>query len=233
MSSWNDVFPVRNAIVGIVMVTTAWAAFAERPVHRLADGTPRISLERSIPMQFGDWRFDASMAPIAVSPVVQARIDKLYDQVLARTYVNGHGKRVMLSIAYGGDQRGETTQVHRPEYCYASQGFEVARSTQDSIDTRFGALQVQRLVAVQGARHEPITYWVTVGDRATLPGIRRKLAQLAYGLKGVIADGMVVRISSIDRNERDAYRLQDDFLVSLLASLEPDFRVRMVGSARA
>jgi EpsI family protein len=227
-----DAFPIRNAVVGVVMIVTAGVAFVIKPTHRLADTAPRVSLERSIPRQFGDWRVDGSMLPIAVSPVVQARIDKLYDQVLARTYVNGHGQRVMVSIAYGGDQRGETTQVHRPEYCYASQGFEVVQSMQESIKTGFGSLRVERLVAVQGPRHEPITYWITVGDRATLPGIGRKLAQLAYGLKGQIADGMVVRISSIDPDERAAYRLQDDFLMRLLTSLDPEFRVRMVGATR-
>ena len=49
-------------------------------------------------------------------------------------------------------------------------------------------LQVVRLMATAGQRREPITYWVTLGHSASIPGVSRKLAQLKYGLQGWIMD---------------------------------------------
>jgi EpsI family protein len=150
--------------------------------------------------------------------------------LLERSYINSRGQRVMLSIAYGGDQSGDGTQVHRPEFCYTAQGFQLTLNHVGELLTQYGTLPVRRLVAVQGRRNEPITYWVTVGDKATLPGVKRKLAQIAYGLTGKVPDGMLVRVSSIDNDEKSAHRLQDIFIQDLLAGLQPRDRVRLAGS---
>jgi EpsI family protein len=37
-------------------------------------------------------------------------------------YVNASGYRIMLSLAYGSDQRG-ALQAHKPEVRYPAQGF--------------------------------------------------------------------------------------------------------------
>ncbi len=223
--------PIRALVVGAAMLLAAGLAIAIKPTHKISDAGPRVELETMIPSQFGDWRIDPTVVPITVSPQVQARLDKIYDQTLSRSYINAAGQRIMLSIAYGGDQGGESTQVHRPEFCYSSQGFRVLRSAVSEMVTRFGALRVRRLVAVQGQRNEPITYWITVGDRATLPGIGRKLSQLAYGLTGRVPDGMLVRVSSIEADAAAAYAVQDDFVRDLLASVGAASRVRLIGLA--
>ena len=227
---WTERVSLRVVFVGVAMLVSAGLAVAVKPTERLADVGPRFSLDESIPRQFGDWRIDESIVPVTVSPDVQARLSKIYDQTLARTYINSGGNRIMLSIAYGGDQAGESTQVHRPEFCYASQGFQIVASTLGDMVTRFGSLQVRRLVAVHGRRHEPITYWITVGDRATLPGVGRKLAQLAYGLTGKVPDGMLIRVSSIDPEPKAAYEVQDAFVGDMLMSVDSDLRVRLVGT---
>lgn len=170
--------------------------------------------------------------PLTPSPDQQGALARIYDQTLSRTYVDPAGRRVMLSIAYGGEQ-SRALQLHLPEVCYVAQGFQVAGEGSGELATRFGALPVQRLVASQGERNEPITYWITIGDRATRSGIEQKLRRLAYGLSGQIPDGMLVRISSITTDEPGAWRLHDRFAADLLDSLDAAGRKRLIGAAPA
>ena len=159
------------------------------------------------------------MGPVLPDPAVQASLNKFLTQTLARTYVNGQGKRVMLSIAYGADQGSDATQAHRPEFCYTGQGFSVGRVGQ--VILRFGGheLQAERLLGRMGARFEPITYWVTLNDKAVLPGVTRKLAQIRIGLGGLIPDGMLVRASTVGLEQAASFELQEAFLSQLYAAL--------------
>jgi EpsI family protein len=224
---------MRYLIVGFVMLAAAGLAPAMKPTQKYSDLVGVVNLEAMIPKQFGDWKVDSSMVPLQVSPDVQAMLDKIYAQLVSRTYVNSAGDRVMLSIAYGTDQGGEATQVHRPEFCYTAQGFQLLRNAVDEMVTRYGSLAVTRLIAVSGPRNEPITYWITIGDTAALPGFRRKLTQLRYGLTGTVPDGMLVRVSSIDRDEAHAYRIQDQFVNALLTTMSDKDRTRLVGAFKA
>jgi len=219
-------------IIAVVLVLTAVAAFLLHPRSKLADARTPLSLEAMIPQRFGTWRIDTSIVPIAPAPDVQARLNKIYNQTLSRTYVGPDGKRIMVSIAYGGDQ-SDSMQLHRPEVCYSSQGFEIRQNIAGTLATPFGDLPVRRLMAVHGYRNEPITYWVVVGDHATLPGLRQKMAQLSYGLTGRVPDGFLVRISSIDRDASAAYGDHESFIRSMLEALDQADRARIAGKLRA
>ena len=218
-----------TAVIVCVMFLSAGLAAKLTPTEKVADEREPVDLQKMVPDRFSEWKTDKSIVPIGVSPDVRAKLDSLYTQTLERTYVNPQGQRIMVSIAYGGDQRGEATQVHRPEFCYTAQGFRISRNVVGALSTDYGTLPVRRLVAVQGRRNEPITYWITVGDKATLPGIDRKIAQLSYGLAGKIPDGMLVRISSIDLDEKAAHRLQERFIREMLAELNPKARAQLAG----
>jgi EpsI family protein len=221
---------ITAGLMAVLMLVAAGLAIVLKPTRHLADQQAPVELEKIVPKTFGDWRVDPTVVPIKASPDVQANLDRLYNQVMDRSYVNSKGQRVMLSIAYGGDQGGDGTQVHRPEFCYTAQGFRLTMNVVGDLLTQYGTLPVRRLVAVQGRRNEPITYWITVGDKATLPGVRRKLAQVAYGLTGKVPDGMLVRVSSIDQDEKNAHRLQDDFINEMLSVMNPQDRVRVAGT---
>jgi EpsI family protein len=216
--------------LGLAMAATSALTGALTPRVRLAAAQPAFSLEQMIPTRFGGWSLDASIVPLKPDPERQTMIEKLYDQTLSRTYVNGRGERVMLSIAYGGDQ-SKALQLHLPEVCYVAQGFQMLASGDATLPTRFGALPVKRLVARQNERNEPITYWITIGDKAVLSGIEQKLQRLAYGLSGQIPDGMLVRVSTIQGDAAGAYRLQDRFVGAMLDALAPGDRARLLGAA--
>jgi EpsI family protein len=221
--------PMRALLVLLAMLLATGLSVAAKPRTRVADEGPKIDLEQIVPKAFGEWAVDERVVPVLPSPEQQALLSKLYNQTLARTYLNDKGERIMLSIAYGGDQ-SDSMQVHRPEVCYAAQGFQILSEMRGLLQTQFGSIPVKRLVARQGGRIEPITYWVTVGDKPTYPGLRQKLVQLTYGLTGKIPDGMLIRVSSIDRRNTDAYELQVGFVRDLIASLDIDNRKRLIGA---
>lgn len=218
----------RMFIIALLMFAGAGLAWAMKPTQKIADARGKPDLNAMIPRQFGEWKIDISIVPIEPSPEVQAKLDKIYNQTLSRTYVNSAGQRVMLSIAYGGDQ-SDSMQVHKPEVCYAAQGFEVFNIVAGILLTKYGELPVKRLIATQGNRNEPITYWVVVGDKAILSGMKQKFAQIGYGLTGKVPDGFLVRVSSIDRDREGAYHHQEKFIKAMLGAMSEENRARIAG----
>ena len=221
----------RSLAIAVALAMTAAATLAITPERRLADARPRVDLAALVPAQFDGWREVHDGAGVQPDASTRAKVGRTYDQVLARTYADRDDRRVMLSIAYGGDQGSDRLQAHRPEYCYAAQGFDVRRLRDDELATAGRKLPVRRLVAQRAGRHEPISYWITVGDRAVLPGLGRKIEQLRLGLAGTIPDGMLVRVSSLDADTAGAHALQDRFIGSLEAALRPEARTRLLGAS--
>lgn len=220
---------VISCVLGLAMVSSSALTGVLTPRVKLSEEHERFSLEAMIPVRFGDWQVDASIVPLTPDPERQGVLEKIYDQTLSRTYVNQQGERVMLSIAYGGDQ-SRALQLHLPEVCYVAQGFDMVKSGDGALATGYGQVPVKRLVARQNARNEPITYWITLGDKAVKSGIEQKIQRFAYGLSGKIPDGMLVRVSTIGPLEAEAYRLQDRFVADMLASLDARDRVRLLGA---
>lgn len=220
---------LKPLVIGFCMLATAGMALALKPTARLVDAESKINIEKMIPLQFGNWKMDESVAPLLVTPELQKVIDETYSQTLSRTYVNDQGKRIMLSVAYGGNH-GEGMQTHRPEICYPAQGFQVIKEPQPILlSTQYGELPIKRLVAEQGPRHEPITYWVVVGDKQTQFGLRMKLAQMRYTLTGVIPDGMLIRVSSINQDDQSAYQDHGEFIRAMLSAVKDEEREHITG----
>ena len=216
--------------VGLAMLAAAGLALAATPrEHVSAETIAKTNLEAMVPEHFGDWRLDTHERLGKLSPELQAVVAKTYDQTLDRIYSNTQGQRIMLSVAYGGNQ-DNSMQIHRPEVCYPVQGFKVAGERTGEILLDYGRLPVKRLLATLGTRNEPITYWLVIGDQVAAFGMQRRLATLKYGLTGHIPDGMLVRVSSIDANTEAAYRVQDDFIKTMLVALNGKDRVRLMGT---
>lgn len=212
-------------IIGLCMLGAAGMALALKPTHKIADTAPKIDLDTLIPKQFADWKLDETVVPLIANPEQEALINKIYNQTLTRTYVNSRGERVMLSIAYGGDQ-SDNMAVHKPEVCYPAQGFQILKNTTAILSTGANDIPVKCLIATQGQRIEPITYWITGGDTVAVNGLN----QLKYGLTGQIPDGLLFRISSIQADDSAAYRMQDEFSRALLGALTPEDKKRLIGS---
>ena len=106
-------------VVGCTVVASGVSIVA-RPSHKAVEVGRSFGCETTRPKSYGDWREMPVKDAQVVNPETQRLLDGLYSQMLARTYVNLQGC-IMLSLAYGDDQRGGLT-AHRPEACYPAQG---------------------------------------------------------------------------------------------------------------
>ena len=203
------------------------AAVVTRPDVRTVGRDPSFSLDAMIPKHIGDWREEPHRIIQVVNPQQQATLDKLYSQVLERSYVNADGYRIMLSLAYASDQRGYL-RAHYPEACYSAAGFTLHRREASQLATPFGDIPVRRLFTRKGSRDEPLTYWLRVGNR-TVEGWQSRLVELGYTLTGHVPDGLLFRVSSIDADQIRANRMQDQFVNQLLQSVRPAERKRLIG----
>ncbi len=208
-----------SLVLGSSMLMSAGLSKVMTPTNYMSESRPKIQLESAIPAQFDGWNEEKSLASVIVNPDKEAEVNKVYAQTLSRAYVNGKGERIMLSIAYGTDQR-RGNDVHYPEVCYPAQGFELMSLQQGVLTMPDGAITVNRLETnLSKQRYEPVTYWTIIGDEVTLGGSDKRMKELAFGLKGQIPDGLVFRVSSIDRDTKHAYALQDAFVISLAKAL--------------
>jgi EpsI family protein len=138
---------------------------------------------------------------------------------------------VLLSVAYGSDQNSEATAAHRPEFCYRGKGFVITDQGNHQIQLPDHGLTVRHLLGVREQYVEKISYWVTLDESATLPGLGRKLAQIRYGLRGQIADGMLVRVSAPERPEmEESFGVQERFLRDLYKQVPVGYRSRVFGA---
>lgn len=221
--------PIRNIILLVLMLASAGLAVAMRPTHKIADQGPKVVLETMIPHAFGEWQEEKQSGTQIVDPQTKEMLERTYSQTLTRTYANGDGYRIMLSMAYGTDQT-DALQVHKPEMCYPAQGFVLQNIFKDTLSVREGQIPVTRLFTTMGNRSEPVTYWTTIGQHAVKSGENKKFIEMSYGLRGQIPDGMLIRVSSIDMHPENAYKIQDQFSVQMLEALAPEHRQRLTGS---
>jgi EpsI family protein len=218
----------RFTIAAFGMLFTAGAAALLKPNPRKLESVEAFDLQLAVPKQFGGWLHEPLINAAMVDPQSKELLDKIYSQILSRTYRNTDGYRVMLSIAYGSDQRG-ALQAHKPEVCYPAQGFAMISEADAAIATPDGTIPVRQLQMVLGPRKEPLTYWFTVGDQAIQTAFDRRIATLKNIMTGRIPDGLLFRVSSIDSEARTAFSRQSTFIVDLMSAVSRPVRTKLSG----
>lgn len=191
-----------------------------KPSVTVANAEPRVTLETDIPIKFDGWALDPNRIPVLPNLSEQEAIDAIYSQVLARTYMHDDGNSVMLSIAYGPNQATDATAAHRPEFCYTAQGFDVTTHPSRAIAIGQTNIKVNVLTARKGNRLEQINYWMTLNRTAVLPGLSRKLEQIRAGLSGLIIDGSIIRISTLNTSSLPSKTIHDRFIAALYRNIE-------------
>ena len=220
----------RAAIAAIIMAASAAAGQSLVPHKRMAEMRGPFKLDDLVPTSFGNWQMDMHSASGIVDPESTALLNRLYSQLLDRVYIDTFGHRIMLSIAYGDDQADDSVQLHYPEICYPAQGFQLKSSQVGLIQSSSGNIQVRRLETHFGdSRFEPVTYWTVIGDQQSLGGWQRKMAEIRHGLRGEIVDGLLFRVSSIDRDSADAFKVQDAFVRDIVGAMTPKARLQLAG----
>lgn len=221
----------RRTVVTLAGAMAAVAsAHALTPTMHLAESLGPLNLQADVPQSFGRWVMDNRTVVSVINPQQEELLKQLYSQVLERVYVHkDDGYRIMLTIAYGGDQR-EGLAAHYPEACYSAQGFKIDASYHDTISVGDHSIPVTRLeTSLAMRRFEPITYWIVVGEIAVRGGIRKKLADFYYTSRGLIPDGLLFRVSSIDTETSSAFSRQAEFIKTIVPSFSSAIKPRLAG----
>jgi EpsI family protein len=219
-----------NILVAIALIlSAAVAAQAMIPHRKLGKAPTQEELEQMIPTSFGQWTYERQVR-LVEPPGSDSLSKQIYNAELARGYRDPEGRLVMFLVAYGASQ-SDRLQLHRPEICYAAQGFRVERLTTVNLDLGAGLpeLSVRHMLAVRENREEPITYWMRLGDTVATNAVERQILKVEYGLRGYISDGALVRLSTVGLREDQAYELQTRFLKDFLHSVDSETRQFLIG----
>ena len=222
-------------LVSIALLTSAVLAQVLAP-HELMARTAALDLEKAIPRQFGSWTMVPDVHPITPTDV-EAVVDPeskdapVYSQEVGRGYVDRSGNVVMFLVAYGPVQNYRL-KAHRPEMCYTAAGFRISGKHAEQLTLGNGQnpLKLTRLIAEREARYEPISYWMRVGDDIATGVVDRQIIRLKYGLRGIIPDGALIRISTVGLSQEMSFKVQDQFIRDFLAAVAPQDRKFFTGT---
>jgi EpsI family protein len=195
------------------------------PGRQVAD-LSRIDLETLVPDRFGSWRIDG-LAAAFVRPGTDLQ-EWGYQKLMERTYIDHDGHRVMLSMAYGADQ-STGLELHLPEICYRYAGFTVSGRHLGELGLQNRRLAVTRLVAELPQRPEAVTYWIVLGGESIADHNAFRLRRMAHAVRRNAADGLLVRVSSLDLDAERAWALQSRFVSDMVQSMSDTDRALFLG----
>ena len=225
---------IQAVLASVAILSAAAMAEAIRPRELLASSQVAPDLEKIIPRDFGQWHLVPNVGLVTPSePGAYLERDlstRIYSQEVARGYADSAGNLIMFLVAYGPVQNYRL-KSHLPEVCYGAAGFRVSAKTVTHLSYQDGAalLTISRLIAQKERRFEPITYWMKVGGDVATGVFDRQIARMKYGVRGIIPDGALIRISTVGLSETASYKLQDQFIRDLLAALRPQDRKFFTG----
>lgn len=218
----------RGFLIGGTMTAAALAAYAATPrraEHRLKG----IKLGELIPREAGPWRF-VSREGIVIARADEAQPADGYDQVLSRAYAAPGLPTIMLLIAYGSTQGG-SLQLHRPETCYPAQGFRLSDFAAPNLSLGGPRpVAARRFTATRDERVERLMYWTRIANLFPRNTAGEYAAILHSVLRGVIPEGVLVRISTIGTDIAASDLGIAQFTAALADSLLPAGRRILLGN---
>lgn len=218
----------RATLFLVFACTVALIAHAMVPTHLMNLDFAPVDLEADVPTRIGDWSVDPRSSQQIIDPESSEAVKAVYGQTMSRSYIDSHGNTVMLSLAYGQNQR--TNKIHTPEGCYASQGFSIQRTSSAAIELDSNTVEVHRFEAMLGnSRSESVTYWVVFGGHIGRSALAGRATLFALELTGLVPDGIVIRVSSIGKNSDELYKVQVSFLNELNLALPRSARQHLFG----
>lgn len=218
----------RDLILGGSLIAAAASAEILKPRTRLVLLPEGRDLEDVVPTTIASWRKVESDA--FVLPKVPGSLsDRLYNQTISRLYVSESHAPVMIVIAYGAVQN-DLLQLHRPEVCYAAVGFEISESRTTVVPFNAVAkLPTRELTARSERRVEPILYWTRIGDDLPTSGREQRSVKLRQQINGYLADGVLVRLSTIGEPTPATSADLVLFAQSMVMAIKPEDRPALIG----
>jgi len=221
----------RHALMGLLCLGATGSAFALTPRRRVSLAGNR-RLEAVFPRQFAGWAERPTDA-LVVPDYEDSLASKLYSQIVGRLYVDPDGVMVMMLVAYG-DTQNDLLQLHRPEVCYPSFGFAIERSEATKVPlSPATAIPARALTATSSQRIEQILYWTRIGEHLPTDGRQQRLAKLEDQFAGIIPDGVLMRISTLNGDAAEGLAINRRFARDLLRAMTPASRAVLIGTAAA
>jgi EpsI family protein len=218
----------RDLMLGLPLVAAAAGAAALTPRERLNLRGPH-KIADMVPLSFAGWHVTPSNAVVLPKPRKGSLADTLYGEQVSRLYLGENRLPVMLVIAYG-DTQSDALQLHRPEVCYAAVGFQISSSSRVEIPLQHGAvLPARQLTATSNERTEPILYWTRIGDYLPTSGTEQRLMKLRTEMHGLVADGVLVRLSTVGDPTPETFDGLQKFAAAMLAATQAKGLPALVG----
>jgi EpsI family protein len=218
----------RDLMLGLPLVAAAAGAAALTPRERLNLRGPH-KIADMVPLSFAGWHVTPSNAVVLPKPRKGSLADTLYGEQVSRLYLGENRLPVMLVIAYG-DTQSDALQLHRPEVCYSAVGFAISRSRPIAVPVGAHAtLPMRALTATLPDRTEPILYWTRIGDYLPTSGSEQRLMKLRTEMAGYVADGVLVRLSTVGDATDATFAALEAFARAMLAATAPEGLPALVG----
>lgn len=208
-------------LASLAILASALLAYVLVPREMMAKSAETFDIRTIIPPTFGEWTLAPNVKLVEPEPDSFSRL--LYSQEVGYGFKDREGHVVMLLIAYGPNQSSRL-QLHRPELCYTASGFRISPTVTSEVGVRqdLAPLKLLRLTAQREARNEPISYWMRVGDSVATSVVERNLIRLRLVMHGKVADGALIRVSTVGLPEQQAYPIHDRFIRDMLNAVAPE-----------
>ncbi|QYU68908.1 EpsI family protein [Leptolyngbya sp. 15MV] len=217
----------RKVLIGLAMAAASATAFARAP----EPNRPRIKktdFEALMPDTVGPWQFATSSGVILPPP--DALSDRLYDNLVTRVYTDASRRPIMFLIAYNNRQDG-MLQIHRPEICYPAGGFRLSPTRPADVQLASGqVLPTNAFVATARDREEAVMYFTRVGSDFPQRWSEQRLAVIGANLRGVIPDGLLLRVSTFGRDTASDLAVLEDFITQFVEASPDRLRAIILGT---
>lgn len=215
----------RQAAAGAALALLAGlAALATPRAGRDAFAAEPLTL--LTPDRIGPWR-----AVEGGQDVVPQTLDDepTADRSLLRSFVAEGLPGVMTAASYHAPSSRDV-KVHRPEVCYENGGFALSNLRDLDLDLGGGVvLPARAFTGVRGSRVEQVVYWSRIAEAFPQSLTEQRLAMIRYGMRGVAADGLLMRFSSIGPPSQARLDRLTEFARLVFAAAGPTARRMMVG----
>lgn len=218
----------RDLLLGGAMLAVAGVSYARQP-KAPPPLLGKTKLDALMPNRIGRWTYQTKSG--LVLPPRDQLSERIYDDLTTRVYTAPDGTGVMLLIAYSGQQDG-MLQVHRPEVCYPASGYRLAETREHPITLASGFALPSRFIVAEGlSRIEQLIYWTRIGPSFPTSWLDQRQAVIRENMKGIIPDGVLVRLSTIAPDDATALAILDDFTRELVRAVPARARQALIGRA--
>lgn len=218
----------RDLLVGGAMLAVGGVSYARQP-KAPPPLLGKTKIDSLMPDRIGRWTYQTKSG--LVLPPRDQLSERIYDDLTTRVYAAPDGTGVMLLIAYSGQQDG-MLQVHRPEVCYPASGYSLTETREHAIALDNGVTLPSRFIVAEGlSRVEQLIYWTRIGPFFPTRWLDQRTAVIRENMKGIIPDGVLVRISTISPDNDEALAILDEFTRELVRTVPAKARQALIGGA--